>query len=387
MRCHLLAAAALALLPLAPTGGAQDKQTDLPRDRPAGKIEPVAFFRGPMPTGVTVSHGGRIFVCYPRWGDKIDFTVGEVKAGKATAYPDAATNRSPGEKGGLLSVQSVVVDPQDRLWLLDTGCVNFGPVSPGGPKLVGVDLKTNKVFKTILFPSEVALKTTYLNDIRFDLRRGKGGLAFITDSAGEGPNGLIVVDLATGESWRRLHDHPSTKADKNFLPIVEGRPLLQREPGKKPAHLAIGTDGIAIGHDGKRLFYCPLSSRKLYSVSVDALADRKMSDEQVAETVEALGDRGFASDGLESDAEGRLYLSDYEHNGILRRLPDGSYRTLVHDPRVLWPDTLSLATDGYLYFTANQLHRQARFHDGKDLRERPYTLFRVWVDARPVLLK
>jgi hypothetical protein len=48
---------------------------------------------------------------------------------------------------------------------------------------------------------------------------------------------------------------------------------------------------------------------------------------------------------------------------------------------------LSLAADGYLYFTANQLHRQARFHGGKDLREKPYALFRVKVDAGPVALR
>ena len=58
-----------------------------------------------------------------------------------------------------------------------------------------------------------------------------------------------------------------------------------------------------------------------------------------------------------------------------------------HDPRILWPDTLSVAASGYLYFTANQLHRQARFHEGKDLRKKPHTLFRVKIDAGPVLLK
>src|SRR5205823_10163215 len=123
----------------------------------------------------------------------------------------------PGEC--LVSVQSVVVDPDDRLWLLDTGSIEFGPPLPGGPKLVGVDLKSNKVFKTIPFPPEVALKTTYLNDVRFDLRRGRAGVAYITDSSGEGPNGIVVVDLDTGASRRRLHDHPSTKAEKNFQPV------------------------------------------------------------------------------------------------------------------------------------------------------------------------
>jgi sugar lactone lactonase YvrE len=59
----------------------------------------------------------------------------------------------------------------------------------------------------------------------------------------------------------------------------------------------------------------------------------------------------------------------------------------VHDPRALWPDTLSIAHDGCLYFTANQLHRQPRFQAGKDERERPFVLFKVRVDAKPVLLK
>jgi hypothetical protein len=58
-----------------------------------------------------------------------------------------------------------------------------------------------------------------------------------------------------------------------------------------------------------------------------------------------------------------------------------------HDPRLLWPDTLSLAADGYLYVTANQLHRQARYNKGNDLRRKPYTLFRVRTDAQPVLLR
>lgn len=45
-----------------------------------------------------------------------------------------------------------------------------------------------------------------------------------------------------------------------------------------------------------------------------------------------------------------------------------------------------IANDGYLYFNANQLHRQADYHDGKDLRERPYSLFRVKIDGKPVSL-
>jgi sugar lactone lactonase YvrE len=50
---------------------------------------------------------------------------------------------------------------------------------------------------------------------------------------------------------------------------------------------------------------------------------------------------------------------------------------------MLWPDTMSIGPDGYLYFTANQLHRQAAFNGGKDAREKPYSLLRVRINAAP----
>ena len=369
--------------------GYSQTQENLPQEKTVGSIESVASFYGAMPTGVTVSQSRRIFVNFPRWGDDVDYTVAEVKNGETVAYPNAEINRpnTSNSSESFISVQSVVVDPQDRLWILDTGSIEFGPTSYGGPKLIGVDLKTNRIFKKILFPQDVALTTTYLNDIRFDLRRGEAGIAFITDSSSNGPNGIIVVDLDSGKSWRKLNDHPSTKAEPNFLPLVEGQPVMNRPPDGPPTPLKIGSDGIAISADGERLFYCPLASRRLYSASVDALANEELSDEQVAETVTDEGDKGGGSDGLESDAENRVYLTNYEHNVILRRSPDGMYETIVHDPRVLWPDTMSVANDGYLYFTANQLHRQPQYQQGKDLREKPYSLFRTRIDADPVLLR
>jgi sugar lactone lactonase YvrE len=370
------------------------ERKDLPADEPIGVLEPVAHFNGAMPTGVTVSHQGRIFINFPKWGDEVPFTVSEIHNGgeNVVTYPDEATNQTnPNDPAAaLVSVQSVVVDPVDRLWILDTGSPMFQPTKYGGPKLVCVDLATNKIVKKILFPQDVALSTTYLNDIRFDLRRGSKGIAFITDSSQDGPNGIIVVDLDSGASWRRLHDHPSTKPEhlSTFLPIVEGRPFLEyKQGGQIKQGASMGSDGIAISSDGSRLYYCPLGSRKLYSVSTDALADKSLDEQKVGATVADEGDRGGASDGLESDVAGYIYSTNYEHNAILRRVPDGKWETVVHDPRLLWPDTLSLATDGYLYVTANQLHRQARFNkEGRDLRRKPYTLFRIKVDAQPVLL-
>ncbi|THG31130.1 gluconolaconase [Naasia lichenicola] len=338
-----------------------------------------------MPTGVTVSAAGRIFVNYPKWGDDVPATVVELREGHPVPYPSIEVNTPSGDDDptAFVSVQSVVVDPADRLWVLDTGSPLFQPTKRGGPKLLRVDLDTDQVVQTIVFEPDVALPSTYLNDVRFDLGRGEAGMAFITDSADSGPNGIIVVDLATGDAWRRLHDHPSTKAlpTQEFVPIVEGRVFMERPADGAPKPVTMGADGIAISADGARLWYCALATRRWHSVSVDALCDRSVDDEAVGSTVIDEGDRGGGADGLQTDSAGILYATNYEHNAVVRRLPSGELQTVAHDPRLLWPDTMSVAADGHLYVTANQLHRQAKYQGGDDLRVYPYYLFRVAIGA------
>lgn len=93
------------------------------------------------------------------------------------------------------------------------------------------------------------------------------------------------------------------------------------------------------------------------------------------------------SDGLEADAQGRVYVTLPEQNAIARRLTNSLYQTVVSDPRLLWPDTLSIANDGYLYVISNQLHCQKGYNYGKDLRVKPYSLFRVKIDGTPIMRK
>jgi sugar lactone lactonase YvrE len=371
--------------------GSTSPAHSLPEEAPVGSLEVVHEFTGPMPTGVSVSDGGRVFVNFPKWGDEVPATVVELVDGREVPYPDEAWNSPDGDDddGAFVSVQSIVVDPADRLWVLDTGSPMFQETKPGGPKLVRVDLETDTVGRVITFPTDVALPTTYLNDVRFDLRRGEAGVAFITDSSDSGPNGVIVVDLATGDSWRRLHDHPSTQAlvAPDLRMVVEGVDFVERGEDGSVSPVAMGSDGIAIAADGSRLYYCPLASRQWYSVDTDALADRSRADDEVAETVQDEGDKGSVGDGLETDDTGRLYVTDGEHNAIHRRLPDGTWETVVHDPHLLWPDTMSMAADGYLYVTANQLYRQPRYRGSRDERRRPYVLFRTQIDAGRVRLR
>lgn len=72
-----------------------------------------------------------------------------------------------------------------------------------GPKLVGIDLKTNKVIKTIPFDTTTVLQASYLNDVRIS---PDGKTAYLTDSGAEGA--LIVVDLDSGSAKRILSGDP-----------------------------------------------------------------------------------------------------------------------------------------------------------------------------------
>ncbi|KAK7515895.1 major royal jelly protein [Phyllosticta citriasiana] len=236
----------------------------------------------------------------------------------------------------LIGVQSVVIDASDRLWILDTGRAidprsgtQVPATAPGGPKLIDVDLSTDTIFQTIVFPPSVAPPESYLNDVRVDVA---AAVAYITDSGGDAL--VVVVDLATGGSARRLVGHPSTRAEPH---------------GGELGFISVGADGIALSADGATLHFCALASRALYAVP------QRGSEVRAQGGVVALGQKGF-SDGMEADDRGLVYWGSMEQNAV---------------------GWFSIAADGHLYFTNDQLNLAPSFNSGNDDRKKPYSLFRV----------
>ncbi|KAJ4415380.1 hypothetical protein N0V82_007375 [Gnomoniopsis sp. IMI 355080] len=382
-------------------------------ERAGPELEVVHAYFGQWPTGIAVSSTGRLFSNYPGGLDPLNvyngsnnvYTVGELTRTTTEApYPSREINSPPGGainytttpptganyQDYLIGVQSVVVDPIDRLWILDTGRV-FTPGGKtlvqsayGGPKLVGVDLSTDQIFQTILFPQTVAFPDSYLNDVRFDLRpavtsTGKG-VAYITDSSSEGRNGLIIVDLGTGESWRHVSATEAVRPDAGFVGWVSGQSIYYYDATSSEAtYFPIGSDGIALSADGEDLFFCPLSSRRLYSVPTALLRDTSSpaSELRAQQGTAYRGQKGF-SDGFETDSNGFIYMGNFEQNAVVAFNPaNGTVQTFVRDPRINWSDTFATSTDGYLYFTVNQLHLTGGTYPGTDRRVKPYALFRA----------
>ncbi|KAH0827252.1 hypothetical protein FOPE_00066 [Fonsecaea pedrosoi] len=165
----------------------------------------------------------------------------------------------------LMSVQSVVVDPKDRLWILDTGraLLSNGTLTTsnlGGPKLVGVGLTKTTVFQSILFPPTVAYPDSYLYDVRFDLRSSLTtsgqGIAYITDSSSKVRNGIIVVDLGTGESWRYLENIPQVRPEPGFYASVWGDSVYMNAGSGMPiSGVVFGADGITLSNYEDVLYF------------------------------------------------------------------------------------------------------------------------------------
>lgn len=213
--------------------------------------------------------------------------------------------------------------------------------------MVGVNLSNNTVFQTIVFPTTVAYGTSYLNDVRFDLRpnmtaSGKG-VAYITDSSNEGTTGLITVDLGTGESWRHLDSTRYVQPETQFVAYVWGRPLYSYTAGQPESYLRFGVDGIALSADGETLYFGGVGTRYLYSIPTARLRDNSATSEVMAQAaVSQVSQKGVA-DGYETDTNGFIYHGNVENEAISFYNPaNGTDQLFVRDPRINWVDTVSL---------------------------------------------
>jgi sugar lactone lactonase YvrE len=216
----------------------------------------------------------------------------------------------------------------------------------------------------IPFGSDTAKPTSYMNDIRIDNRNHT---AYLTDS---GNGGIIVVDLESGRSRRLLDGHASVLPEQGVQVVVDGKPVL--ENGKPPQFKA---DSIALSPDGQYLYYKAITANTLYRIKTEVLRNPAASANNVATAVENVG-ATFPTDGLWMDKKGNLYLTDINHNGVVRRTAQGATERLVSDPKLQWPDTFSEGPDSAIYITASHINESPRFNEGKSTRKLPYAVFK-----------
>ncbi|KAI1373327.1 major royal jelly protein-domain-containing protein [Hypoxylon crocopeplum] len=369
-------------------------------------VEEYHYFYDQWPIGLAVSKTGRVFTCYTR--GTYAFTLGEVVNETAeAAYPNLEWNTPPrglynvsngvvfgsNDASHFVSVQALYVTPDDTLWVLDTGRptinqserISMPYATPGGPKLVAINLTTNNVGRIYTLPLTVHYPDSYMSDLRFDLRSNMmesgGGIAYIVDSSNEGRTGFIMIDLRTGESWRQLDQHSSTQVVPEDVPSYQGLPFYLRQKGHPLGFQEEGLDGAELDKYGEVMYYSALTTDYLYSIETrylranpnkDPLANKRAFD-----NVKDLGQRGGNANGFTGDSLGNVYMLMPEHNAIFIYNYSTQLTTpYVRDPRIIWPDSANVGWDGYLYFTINQLPYQPDWNNGVDGRVRPGLILR-----------
>lgn len=377
-------------------GSAAPASASLDTDQPGVKLGVVAEFQGLQSTGIAVSKSGRVFVCFPRWHDGFKHSLVEVADdGGVKPYPNEIWNtyvENDDVRRGIqfVCVQSIAVDDEDRLWVLDAASprmegVNRSEFDGGGPKLVQIDLATNRMLRVYQVLGTSALKESYLNDFQID---AENKVAYISDS---GTGAIIVLNTRTAQSRRLLDGHVSTKADPAFVPVIEGRELRGKD-GKVPQ---VHVDGIALDRTNGYLYYQALTGKHLYrirtKVLLDATTGRTLTPEQknaVSAAVEDLG-QTVMTDGMIFDTTGNLYFSAVERNAIVVRTPAGELKDLVTAPAIKWPDSFAIGPargknlgdplDSYpqLYFTASQIHLTDWFSADGKMPTGPYRVLRT----------
>ncbi|ODM92041.1 Protein yellow [Orchesella cincta] len=310
-------------------------------------------------TGLRV-YKDRVFLTVPRWREGVPSTLNYVCLNGTTdisssplliPYPSWEFQEL-GNCSSFQYVQSMEIDQFGRMWVIDAGRVNIWtePLNLCPPKLLLIDMEMDEVIKRYEFPDSVVGHTTnFLNDIVVACRDTKEDcFAYITDTY---DSRLVVYSLKNDQSW--FVHHETMVADEGYNHTYFGTKL----------HFRMNINGIALDPRFERVYYRSFSSFGLYSYPVSLLNEAKngerLNDSQVfshgplpASLVDCYGLSRI------------LYYGQLANNSIAyfnttsgRSAESSEVALAQNDMELQIVDTLAFDNEGYLYLTANRLHR------------------------------
>lgn len=361
------------------------------------------------PTGLAVDYALNVYLTYPRNAENSTNNV--VIATSFTdeaAWPSVEIQRcQPGQDAStcFINVQNVVLDSLGQLWIVDSG-IPFGGTGQalsGGAKIMAFDMTTRQLRKTYTFPDSLLANGTNLNDVRINNTAGPGGFAFLTDESVHG--GIVALNLATGQSVKRLAGTPVVTADRTFVGIYDGQPIYCWN-GTAKSSCTTASDGIAL--QSGNVYWGVLASRRFYYVAQALLQDFAATDDEVLAAVQDPGELGSEQAGFTADDQGRLFMLASEQNAIVyvqtdqsrvteevNGVPPGGagpvaakdyyVKTLVRSGLIQHADSAAIL-DGWLYFCTNQLSLSpGRQYNNVDARKGPFRSYRLDIGAGPAV--
>lgn len=318
------------------------------------------------PGNVTVTDNGRIIMSLHQFYQP-KFTVVEYKDNTLVPFPNR--DLVDVESKAALKLDSVlgIRFANGIVWMLDNG-MRSGVT----PKLVGWDIKTDKLHQVIMLPAPIAPKDAFVNDFVVDTRHN---LIVISDPAGGANAGLIVVNLITGNVRRVLVGHSSVIPEAVDL-IIDNQPIQVLDHSGNLSRPHIGVNPITEDLHNEWVYFGPMHGHSLYRIKAEDLANEYMDDNILATHVERYSDKPI-SDGISIDKDDNIYLGELAENGIGVITSNRKYRRLAQCPRLSWVDSFSFGPDGELFAVVNRLHQSAVLNGGVLSAKPPFYLLKI----------
>jgi len=337
-------------------------------DRQPATLEVVAELDHP-PGQLAASPRGRLFLTFHPEGSP-QTKLAELKDGVAAAYPTAQLQERRDDGPWLDTPLGLRLDRRGRLWVLDSG--RHGR---GDPKLLAIDTASGAVVREQHFSAELAPLGSYLSDLAV---HPHGDRIYLADASilRKSP-ALLVFDLRNGRV-RRVLEGRAAVAAAAYRITVDGEPVARWGLFT----LRPGVSSLAIDASGQWLYFAAAAANKLYRARTRDLDDASLTDEQLAERVQAVGEKTVSS-ALAVGPGGAIYLGDPEHHAVAWLEKGGGLHTWLRDPRLRWPASLCFAPTGWLYVSASALGQLALRSDEQVAARAPYLVLRASADPRP----
>jgi sugar lactone lactonase YvrE len=290
------------------------------------------------------------------------------------AFPDASWNAAPGSGTNVFNTPNgIVVDANNRLWVLDHGLWMPNGQAAQAPRLFAFDLATRALVFRHEFTAEQIPAGNLPQDLAVDSERG---YVYIADGSGRRP-AIVTVNTATKEV-SVFAGHASLAAENTDI-VMENKVLnfRQQDGSFRPARFPLNP--ISLSADGTTLFYGAMNGQTLYSVPTQAI--RSGDAQAIASAVTKVADKP-KSNGMTTDAEGNHFVTNLESNGVERIAKDGSRTSLINHPGLLFPDSVRFGDASWLYVAATQLNRAPIFSGQPETAQPPYLIARVWTGTQ-----
>ncbi len=318
------------------------------------------------PGNVTVTDNRRIIMSMHQFYQP-KYTVVEYKGKVLVPFPNKEL--ADVDSKAVLKLDSVlgIRSANGIVWMLDNG-MRSGVT----PKLVGWDIKADKLHQVILLPTPIAPKDEFVNDFAVDTRRNH---IFISDPAGGANAALIVVNLAIGKARRVLEGHASVIAENVDL-VIDKIPVQVKDKSGKLIRPHIGVNPITEDLNNEWVYFGSMHGLSLYRIKADDLVDEKLDAKILASRVERYSDKPI-SDGITIDKDNNIYLGELAANAIGVISADRKYKRLAENSNLSWVDSFCFGAAGQLYAVVNRLHQSATLNGGVLKAKPPFYLIQV----------